>query len=1282
MTWGYTDMNASNTLPEALSTRWKALAARSLVVVAAWNAALPVVYAADTALADVPISASTEAVPANVMLALSVEFPTAQSHANFSVGANGVTALGAAAKYDPYFEPTRKYLGYFDPTRCYTYVPETGTKGYFAPTASIQGANYTCSKEWSGSYMNWATMHVIDLFRWAMTGGARDEDLPTDFSATTPVGVTILKKAWSNGQGGLSNFPYKSLKSTDISKYTALSTNSNSASDYLVAAIHNKGIDVEFSYSADGETPVTKIASYQVRVLVCSGTDTSKHEYQDRFYCQKYENANKTKAVFKPIGLIQKNIQRMRFGATGYHNLNESTYGNDTLLKAWDGGVVKAQIHDTKEEILPTGAFRQDPFPTDRQGDTDVTRTGAINYLNLFGYRAKSYKRYDNVSELYAVALRYLLGPSGIGHVASYSAIPPGVPVGQQSNVKDDFPVITNWIDPVFPASQGGSCQKQFILGIGDTNTCGDQCDNNLSGSGYSMDARVAGERFDGLSVKDWVGKITGRNYTFDYIAGMAYAANTKPLRSDFPDARIKTFWVDALEYSEMDADNQYMKAAMYGGFTDADGDGFPDQAEWNSLGQKYNGTPIPDTYFPASDPDRLVAGLNSAFSQINSLIGSGAGVGATGSVISESFASDGFFQTSFDSQHWSGDLKGLKIDSIDLNTGVIATSPVWSAATKLDALVNGSGWDSARKVVTLVPDSTGVLKGKPFRLTNLTTAQKTALASTSTEQQRVLNYLRGDVTNQSTLTVRKSYRYRASVLGDIVDSGALFVGPPSQPYADAYNPGYSAFKSSKVNRKPMVFVGANDGMLHAFDATLTTSGGAELFAVVPNAAYLGPDGKPAESGLRALSDNGYLHHYYVNATPYSRDVDFKRAGGTITTDPSSHDWRTLLITGLGKGGRSYVALDVTDTPTATTTETTIASKVLWEFTHEDMGFSFGRAGIVKSRKWGWVVIIAGGYNNTFGTSPLSVPGKGVLFVLDPKSGTVLQKIYTNEGTAADPAGLAHITGYVPDYADMTVDQVYAGDLLGNLWRFDFTSSTASVPNPTTPILNLVDALGNPQPITTEPRVDIASDLVRYVFAGTGKLLHTNDRTNIQQQTFYALRDGTASDPYSSVPGAANPLPSGVTFPVERNKMVEITDLVAGITLDSSKPMGWFYDLTGLRGTLAEQVVIQPQVNEGKVAWIGTLMNQDKCNPNGESTAYSVAYGSAKSSFGSIQNGVRVPIPYVTSTSGIVGARLVRYGSSIRLLGSYGNAGSPGFVGSQVGGFGDPRVLNWRIIGQ
>ncbi len=1249
-------------------------ASRLMVAVALWTSIVPIAHAADTALADLPISSSQEAVPANVMLALSVEFPTALSHANFSQGKEeGVAALPADSTADPYFETKRKYLGYFDPTKCYTF---SASDGYFKYSSDANSTDFSCPKTWSGNYLNWATMQVVDLFRWAMTGGARDVDEPADFTGSSPSGKTVLKKAWSNSQGQQKNFPNKVIPYSLIEKYTAMS---KSGTKNLVAIVLDKGINVDFSYSSNNSAG-GNATSYPVKVLVCDGTDTTKHEYQDNFYCQKYQNEDKNKTVYKPVGLIQKNINKMRFGAVSYLNLNNSTYGEDGLLQARDGGVLKAQIRDTKLEVLATGAFPRDPFPDDKGGDSDVTRTGAINFLNLFGYKSGSYKRYDNVSEMYAVALRYLLGPAGVGNVAAFSNIPTGLTATQVANIKDDFPVITKWDDPMFSALNGGSCQKQFIIGIGDTNTC---CDSNLSGGYAPIDPAVSGEKFAGESAAAWVRKISGYDENKDYIAGLAYAANTKALRSDFPEMRIKTFWVDALEYSVKAPNNQYEKAAKYGAFTEqAGGNGVPDNGEWNAFGNTYNNTPIPDAYFPASDPDRLLAGLSSAFSQINSLVGAGAGAGLTSPSIPETLTNDAIFQARYDSQYWSGDLRGMKIDSIDVNTGAIKTTMKWSAAAKLDTMVAGDGWSTGRKIVTLKPSRSGVLVGVPFNMDSLSASQKTALGATLAEQELVLNYLRGDTSKQSTLSVRNAFRYRSSVLGDIVDSGAVFVGPPSEVYVDAYNPGYAAFKSAKAGRTPVVYVGANDGMLHAFNARVDSDdGGKELFALVPNAAFQGPDNQPSTSGLKALSDNGYLHHYYVNGTPFVRDVDFNRAG--TSTAAASSDWRSLLVVGLGKGGRSYVALDVTD-PSSFTSETAVAGKVLWEFTHEDMGFSYGRPMIVKTRKWGWVVIVAAGYNNTLGTSNESSPGKGVLFVLNAKTGALLQKITTGAGSAATPAGLAHISGYVPDYSDMRLDQLYAGDLLGNLWRFDFTSASADVPNQSTPIAKLeTGGTEVAQPITTEPLVEIASDLVRYVFVGTGRLLHTSDRDNTQPQTFYALRDGTVTNPYSDVAGAPNQLPSGVAFPVKRENMVKVTSLIEGVTQAKETPMGWYYDLTGRRGTLAEQIVINPQANEGLVSWIGTLMNQDKCNPAGESVAYAVKYGTAKTAFAKIVENARIPIESVSSSAGVVGLRLVRYGSGIRLMGSFslGESG-PAFIGSQVGGVGDPRVLNWRIIGQ
>ena len=174
------------------------------------------------------------------------------------------------------------------------------------------------------------------------------------------------------------------------------------------------------------------------------------------------------------------------------------------------------------------------------------------------------------------------------------------------------------------------------------------------------------------------------------------------------------------------------------------------------------------------------------------------------------------------------------------------------------------------------------------------------------------LNYLRGDRTHEKSSTASgstKAYRDRTTLLGDIVGSKARPVGPPSSPYSSAANAGYAAFKSTYATRKTMVYVGTNAGMLHAVDGSLTgANAGKELFAYVPGALYAGPSGTPQTNGLAALGNPTFTHYNFVDATPVSADVDFgKTVGG------SGSNWRTILIGGLGKGGRSLYALDITD---------------------------------------------------------------------------------------------------------------------------------------------------------------------------------------------------------------------------------------------------------------------------------------------------------------------------------------------------------------------------------
>lgn len=157
-----------------------------------------------------------------------------------------------------------------------------------------------------------------------------------------------------------------------------------------------------------------------------------------------------------------------------------------------------------------------------------------------------------------------------------------------------------------------------------------------------------------------------------------------------------------------------------------------------------------------------------------------------------------------------------------------------------------------------------------------------------------------------------------------------------------------------------MIYVGANDGMLHAIDGSIdaAATGGTEVFAYLPSLAYSGPT-VPKIDGLRAFSDIDYAHRSFVNATPRVGDVDFARTSGAT----GASDCRSVLVGGMGGGGQGFFAIGITD-PSACTSETAVAGRVLWEFTDPDIGFSAAAPQVVKTARWGWVVLLTSGHNN------------------------------------------------------------------------------------------------------------------------------------------------------------------------------------------------------------------------------------------------------------------------------------------------------------------------------
>lgn len=1232
---------------------------RSLLASALLLPAL-LVSAAQTDLADQPLFSSVS-VPGNLLLSLSVEYPTANSIAYVSSYTAGV-----------------KYLGYFDPLKCYTYQYDANVdaNNYFVP-ATAANSSYQCasgSNYWSGAFLNWAAMQTIDPFRWALTGGYR---------VTDTASLTVLEKAWASGQGGSGETPNRTINgSTTVAAITPFSWNS------IGVRIYGAGNKLYFTQSGnlDSGTPriytsgssqdSSKVWSVYVRVKVC---DPSQREAN----CTQYGSN------YKPEGLMQQYSQRIRFGAFGY--LNDSN-----IMR--DGGVLRARmkfIGPTKpvpgqnptsntvaEWSATDGTMVSNPDTSDATASS-VTNSGVMNYLNKFGSTSQTYKTYDPVGELYYAGIRYY---KNLGNVASYSS-------NTSATQVDGFPVIQTWDDPI-----QYSCQKNYILGIGDVNT---HADANLPGSQMAdtnyepaMPSEVTSDTSVNVdSATTLVGKMegmaglntkstSGDNNSF-LMAGLAYDSHVRDIRpNDFKDSlgnkskiqTISTYWLDVQEYQQYKYQNQFWLAAKYGGFSVPSNYSTSNttalaQSLWNLSGNTDpNGKPMPDNYYLAGQADLMVNGLNTAFQNISNdiqaattaLAVSSANVSLTGNI---------GYSASYNSSTWTGDVIGSSL-SFDPKTGLPTQTKAWSAQTQL------AGQSSSSRMIA-TSNSVGAAQGVPFQFAKLTTTNQSALSNSAVKNwnnQDFLNYLRGDQTNEGT-SGKAVYRPRAFLLGDIVGSKVDAVGPPIAVLSSATNPGYATFKSNYASRNPVVYVGANDGMMHAFDGTIgNTTSGNELFAYVPSFLYQGPCTSgtctPTVNGLASLGLTGtnFVHHAMVDATPQAFDIDLARAGSTTWASASTTNWRTMLIGGLGKGGKGYYALDITD-PTTITTETALAGKVMWEFggpsnaSQGTLGFTYGDPIVAKTKKYGWIVAVPSGYNNA--------DGVGRLFILNPTNGALLESISTGVGSASSPSGLAYASAYVADYTDNTTDSIYAGDLLGNVWRFDLTGTPAAYPAPTK-IAQLTDPSGNAQPVTTPPLIEIQpNSLKRYVMVGTGRLLGSTDIANSQTQSFYVIYDGVVQRFNSSTD-----LPTGVTFPIKRSNLNADTNVLNGIGSAPASLMGYYIDLSQSSNNVAERVNVAPVSNFGTVSFAANLPNGDACNPSGSNRVFSLDIGTGTSR---VVNSIGVPQPYYTGGGLVVDISYLNVNGSVRLEAGTDNSAvnSVPLVPTVVQAI---RQINWREV--
>ncbi|MGA8008870.1 MAG: PilC/PilY family type IV pilus protein [Thiomonas sp.] len=619
--------------------------------------------------------------------------------------------------------------------------------------------------------------------------------------------------------------------------------------------------------------------------------------------------------------------------------------------------------------------------------------------------------------------------------------------------------------------------------------------------------------------------------------------------------------------------------------------------------------------FFSAKNPADFVNGIKSALAQIQDRKGAGNAITLSASSTTASADSVYRFIASYYTGQWTG--------SLTADTWSDATqtySQAWSANSVFPSAANRNIWTVNRAASTTNTQSpVQFILGIGNTLPALDSPELNGLdyyvssVKQSTTRAAMLNYLRGD--NSDT-----NLRQRKAVLGDVISSTPVYVAAPDKTlFVNATFPGastYAAFVAAKTNRTPLVYVAANDGMLHAFRVKQGTTNnildankpaGQEIFAYMPAGVLAQVANSP--SGITNLANPQYgivngvtgaqaVPHQYFNdgrITTQSVYLDTGDGNGLI--------WRTILIGTTGRGpAKTVYAMDITN-PANFESSTTTANNILWERSAGDAGACTGLitsgcssyigqmtgAPVIGQIKVGasnqWAVFIGNGYNST--------ANKPALLQFDLATGS----LNVRATTGASNDGLAEPGLAQPDFKTGISTQAYAGDLNGNVWSFDLSSPTGTV----TKIFQAKDANGAVQPITSLVSLDYDSKTSStWAYFGTGRYLSNADVSSTQVQTWYGLRVATNA--------TTTPLPAVVTASSTRANLTART-ILAEVSAsngnflratsqasvgDMSGKLGWYLDLSTQAG---ERVINRTQFIGG-LALVTTMIPKvsDPCN--------------------------------------------------------------------------------------
>jgi type IV pilus assembly protein PilY1 len=734
--------------------------------------------------------------------------------------------------------------------------------------------------------------------------------------------------------------------------------------------------------------------------------------------------------------------------------------------------------------------------------------------------------------------------------------------------------------------------------------------------------------------------KATGSTSSAYYWAGAAYWANTQPIRLDtktvdgnvqnMKDIRVKTFTIDVDEggNGSIDANTRGIKprnssfflAGKYGWFNDANEDGNPFKTSGGSVSNKEWEDPvaatIPDGYVLASQAQRMIAGIRKFFGAVSSQSGTISASAVSSQRFTARSPNGDFYSPSFNAGDWSGTVikSGLKLNA---TTNAIESLPTvtWDAGQILTAGSVLSSADTSadpylkpaeRKIFTFRRETSGS-PGIAFTSANLSqfdAVMQNALnknpADNSTDslgEQRV-DYLRGVRTQENATT--NAFRRRASVMGDIINSGPVFKKEVDENITGDSD--YPAFVQSVASRTAVVYVGANDGMLHA----LRASDGKELFAYVPLAVA---------ANLNRLTNPSYQHTPYVDGVPSVGEAKI----GT--------NWRTVLASGMGGGAQGVFVLDVTN-PDHFEDGSTGQGKVLFEFTDLDdpmMGNVLTQPQLVKVKipastsgappTYQWFVAVSSGYNNYVndGAGRYQSNGSQAVFFLSLNKaagaawaeGTNYFKVAVPANNATTANGLANPGVLLGTQGE--VKALYAGDLQGQVWKLDLSEglSTQNISDGkilrqgTTPMFTATAPSGTRQPITTPPLIANTGQGAHMVVVGTGKFMEKNDASTTGVQSIYGIWDdnGTAAADFGLTRSAlaVNSVTEGST--------VAIAPPSTSYTLGrgTGQKRGWYFDLAATR----ERIAVEGAQGFSTITLNSTIPTGD-CSGDGDGRSYTL----------------------------------------------------------------------------